>query len=599
MRGRLGQVFGNSRLFTTHGVTIADDVSDIVPELSFAVIVTSFGTREVVLRKRTNVGYVELLTTGVVQVPDEASHGTSPVPEFTTPKTTEGVVGVMSGTQGDPDPGRSLGPAAPAGGGPATPARPRYQGEEGTLPGVAPPAAPPQVEDVDLPDGDPALHAPIRRMLDQHKAMWMGQALGAIKATLHRIDLNAGARPVRFAPRRADHTAREAEMAEVKRQLESEVIEPTSSCWGFPVVLVPKKDGTLRFCVEYRLLNVLNKKDSYPLPRMNDCIDSLGEDTIFSTLDFYAGYRQVAIAPESREKTAFVFHEGAYQCSRMPFGLTNASATFQRALDVIFSGGKWQSCLICVDDVIVYPKTEKEHIGHVDRVLRMLRDAGVTLHQPKGRFFRTTVEYLGQEINPGRFGVMDAHTRALREVHFPTTRTHVRSFVGTCNVFRRFVPSFTRMAAPLTDLMGSTARVLVPPDTPLQPQAFDRLKEAITTPPVLTHPRRGRKNVLDVDACGTQVGATLLQEQDDGKLQPVAYISRRLETNKLPYGVTETELLAVVWASLKLRPYLEGDCSLVRTDDECLLWILNCEESTNPRLERWRLRLSELEFDVA
>jgi len=161
------------------------------------------------------------------------------------------------------------------------------------------------------------------------------------------------------------------------------------------------------------------------------------------------------------------------------------------------------------------------------------------------------------------------------------------------------VPNFARMAAPLTDLMASTAHVLVSPDTQLQQQAFDRLKEALTTPPVLALPRRGRKYFLDVDACGTQVGAALRQEQDYGKLQPVAYISRRLATNELPYGVTENECLAVFWASLKLRPYLEGDRFLVLTDHDCLRWILNIVCSGNPRLARWRLRLSELEFDVA
>jgi len=189
------------------------------------------------------------------------------------------------------------------------------------------------VKDVDLPGVDPTLHTRIRRMLDKHKAMWTGQALGVIKATQHRIDLNAGARPVRFAPRRAGYTPREAETAKVRRQLEADVIEPTSSEWGFPVVLVPKKDGTLRFCVDYRLLNVVTKKDSYLLPRMDECIDSLGEATIFSTLDCNAGYWQVAIAPEDREKTAFVCHECACQYKRTPFGLTNDPATFQRALD--------------------------------------------------------------------------------------------------------------------------------------------------------------------------------------------------------------------------------------------------------------------------
>ena len=122
----------------------------------------------------------------------------------------------------------------------------------------------------------------------------------------------------------------------------------------------------------------------------------------------------------------------------------------------------------------------------------------------------------------------------------------------------------------MTDLIGSPAPVLVPPATPPQQQAFDRLKEALTTPPVFALPRRGREYVLDVDACGTQVGAALIQERDDGKLQPVAYVCRWLATKKLPYGVTEKECLEVVWASLKLRPYLEGDLFQVRTDHDCL-----------------------------
>jgi len=330
MWGGLGRVFGASRLFTTHGIAIANGVHNIVPGLSFPVVVTNFGTREVVLRQRANVGYVELLTTGVVQVPLAALPGTSAAPAFTTPTSAESVVGAVSATRGLPGPRRDPGAPVLAGGGAATPARPRDPGEAGPLPGGAPPVAPVHVEDVDLPDADPALHTRIRHMLGQHQAMWTGRALGVIKATQHRIDLNAGARPVPFAPRRAGHTAREVETVEVKRQLEADVIEPTSSELGFPVVLVPKKDGTLRFGVDYRLLDVVTKKDSYPLPRMDECIDSLIEATIFSTLDCNAGYWQVAIAPEDREKTAFVCHEGAYQNKRMPFGLTNVMVRMTR-----------------------------------------------------------------------------------------------------------------------------------------------------------------------------------------------------------------------------------------------------------------------------
>jgi len=250
MRGGLGQVLGASRLFTTHGKTIANGVHDIVPGLSFPVIVTNFGTGEVVFRQRANVGYVELLTTGAVQVPLAAPPESSAAPAFTTPTTIEGVVGAVSGTRDAPGPGRDSGAEVTAGGGAATPVRPRDPGTARRSQGGALPVAPFPVEDVDLPDANPVLHTRIRHMLGQHKAMWTGQALGVIKATQHRIDLNAGAQPVRFVPRRAGHTAREAESAEVKRQLEADFIELKSSEWGFPVVLAPKKDGTLRFCVD-------------------------------------------------------------------------------------------------------------------------------------------------------------------------------------------------------------------------------------------------------------------------------------------------------------------------------------------------------------
>jgi len=194
---------------------------------------------------------------------------------------------------------------------------------------------------------------------------------------------------------------------------------------------------------------------------------------------------------------------------------------------------------------------------------------------------------------------LQAHTKALREAAFPTKRTHVRSFIGMCNVFRRFVPNFARIATPLSDIMGSTAPVTVPPPTPEQLFAFEELKRRLTQPPVLALPRAGHKYMLDVDACGTQECAALLQEQQKGGLRPVAYISRVLEGAERNFGVTEKECLAVVWASLKLRAYLEGDRFLVRTDHNCLRWLLNIDRTAHGRLACWRMRLNELAFDIA
>ena len=218
----------------------------------------------------------------------------------------------------------------------------------------------------------------IRAMLKQHESLWSGK-LGEISATKHHIRLIEGARPFKSAPYRAGPKTRELEEEEVKRQLEAGVIEPSNSEWAAPVLFAPKKDGKLRFCIDYRRLNAMTVKDSYPLPRMDECIDTLGEANVFTTLDAFWGYWQIAVPEEDRPKTSFVCHAGQYQYVRMPFGLTNAPATFQRALDVILSKFKWNTCLVYIDDIIIFSKTVDEHITHVDEVLSALRSSGVTL----------------------------------------------------------------------------------------------------------------------------------------------------------------------------------------------------------------------------
>ena len=181
---------------------------------------------------------------------------------------------------------------------------------------------------------------------------------------------------------------------------------------------------------------------------MDECIDTLGEANVFTTLDAFWGYWQIAIPEEDRPKTSFVCHAGQYQYVRMPFGLTNAPATFQRALDVILSKFKWKTCLVYIDDIIIFSKTVDEHITHVDEVLSALRSSGVTLKIKKCRFFSDSVEYLGHIIRPGRLEVDNANTRSLRDAKPPTSKTEIRSFLGLCNVYRRFIPNFAKEGSP-------------------------------------------------------------------------------------------------------------------------------------------------------
>jgi len=287
-------------------------------------------------------------------------------------------------------------------------------------------------DDLDLSDFDAKYHANIRDMMRKHEDMWSGK-LGNITVTEHTIDLEPGARPHRAVPYRSGPKERELQGVELRKWLDEDAIEPSKSPWAAPVLFVPKKDGRMRFCVDYRKLNAVTVRDLYPLPRIDDCIDTLGEAVIFPTLEAYSGYHQLSIAKQDRYKTAFVTHHGQFQWKRMPFGLSTAPVSFQRALDMILTQFKWKTCLVYLDDVIIFSNSVEEHIQHVDEILFALSEAGVTLKISKCRFFTRKVEYLGHFISPGSLEADTTNVKCLRDAVPPTTKSEVRSFLGMAN----------------------------------------------------------------------------------------------------------------------------------------------------------------------
>ena len=239
----------------------------------------------------------------------------------------------------------------------------------------------------------------------------------------------------------------------------------------------------------------------------------------------------------------------------MPFGLTNAPATFQRALDTILSPFKWKTCLVYIDDIVIFSNTVEEHIRHVDEVFTTLRQAGVTLKISKCRFFSDKVEYLGHIIRPGKLEVDRAHTASLRDAKPPTTKTELRSFLGLFNVYRRFVKDFTGLAHPLNKLLqkGSPDKFELDAE---QLASFHSFIERVTTPPVLALPRKGLQYSIDTDASAYGVGVTLFQTESGGNRVPLGYWSRTLVPAERNYSAPERECLAVVWALKTLRPCL-------------------------------------------
>jgi len=268
----------------------------------------------------------------------------------------------------------------------------------------------------------------------------------------------------------------------------------------------------------------------------------------------------------------------------------NAPASFQRALDIILSGLRLQTCLVYPDHVIVFSRTVGDHIRHLREVLLLLEEAGVSLKPSKCHLFQQEVEYMGHVVRPGQVLVNQKNIKSLAQALPPRNQPELKSFLGMCSVYRRFIKDNAHIAKPLTKLTSKKLPHVLPPLDAAQMAALTYLKESLTSTPILALHRREGLFTMDTDACAIQVGCTLLQKQPDKSILPVGYCSRGLMPAEQSYSTTDRECLAVVLAWFLLRPYLDGQEFLIRTDHSSLRWLLNMD-SAQGRVARWRFRL--------
>ncbi|CAH1272763.1 RTL1 [Branchiostoma lanceolatum] len=388
--------------------------------------------------------------------------------------------------------------------------------------------------------------------------------------------------------------------AEVQRQvaemLDAGVVEPSQSPWAAPVVLVRKKNGTHRFCVDYRKLNHATVKDAHPLPRTDDTIDALSGSAYFTTLDMTAGYWQVPVHPDDREKTAFTTGRGLYQFTVMAFGLTNAPSTFQRLMELLLAGLDWRSCLAYLDDIILFSRTFEDHLTVLEEVLSRFRSANLKLNAEKCKFAQPKVHFLGHVVS--RHGVQPdpTNTDKVRNWPTPTSIAHVRSFLGLASYYRKFVRHFAKIAEPLHVLTRKGSSFSWSSDCQA---AFETLREALTSPPILAYPDFSRPFTLHTDASDSAVGAVLSQTTDRGE-QVVAYASCTLTAQGRRWATFDREMWAVVWSIRHFRTYLAGRRFTVMTDHKPLLGWSNKLTTHDPtgRRSRWAVELSTYEFDL-
>lgn len=415
-------------------------------------------------------------------------------------------------------------------------------------------------------------------------------------ATEHRLELKPDTVPSRQMPYRMSHAERDLAKKEVEKMLAEGVIKPSESEWTAPLVLAPKEDEGFRFFLDYRMVNEATARDSYPMPRMDDCIDSLGEVRYFTTLDPKSGYCQIPVGEEDTPVTAFSTYDRLYEYTRMPFGLKNAPATFQRALAIVLLGYRWQTCLVYIDDVIVYSPTAEQDLKGAEEILNVLRQAGVSLNYEKCSFFTNLVRYLGHIVRLGRLEIDESHVASLQKAEAPTSITDQRSFLGFVNVYRRFIPHFTRIAKPLCEqLKGSKRKEDAVDWTGDAESAFRELIDAVSSPNMRAIPLRGLKYSMDIDTCSYQVGCASFQIYPDEERKPIGFWSRRLTSSEEIYSVSEKECLAVIYGIPTCRPYLVQEEFDFHTDHQCRRWLIKTADHSW-RLMRWRLRLSEYSF---
>ncbi len=373
------------------------------------------------------------------------------------------------------------------------------------------------------------------------------------------------------------------------------VVEPVVSPWSSPIVLVRKKDGSIRFCVDLRRVNAETRKDAYPLPNITDCLSSLAGSQWYCTLDLASGYWQVAMNPRDMEKTAFATHRGQFAFRRMPFGLTNAPATFMRLMEMALRGLEWERCLVYLDDVIVFGENFDVCLRNLTEVLSRFETAGLKLKPSKCDLFQKEVAFLGHRVSVEGVRCDPAKLEAVRAWPEPANVTEVRSFLGLANYYKRFVPQFAAVALPLNNLLRKNVSFRW--DEQCE-ESFQTLKTLLTTAPTLVYPLQDPEAefILDTDASEYAIGAVLSQVQE-GEERVVAYGSKALALSQRNYCTTYRELLAIVEFVPHFKHYLLGRRFRVRTDHSSLRWFLNFKDAEG-LVGRWHAILANYDYKL-
>lgn len=417
--------------------------------------------------------------------------------------------------------------------------------------------------------------------------------IGLTNLAEHKIELLPGAKPFAEPLRRRAPLHIEETRKQVHKMLKMGIIEESDSPWASAYVLAKKKNGELRLCIDFRKLNDMTKKLVYPLPNIEECLESLSGKKYFSQLDFASGFWQIPMANNSKELTAFRTEDGLFQFTRMPFGLTNAPASFQRTMNAMLSGLKGLNLQVFIDDVCLASHNWQEHLDLLEKVFKLVIKSNLKLQGAKWTFGAASVTFLGHKITENGIQQEPEKLKALTQLPPPEDCKGVKRVLGMFFYYRKFVPNFAMIAEPLTDL---TRKGKIFKWQTEQQRAYESIIDALKKNATLSHFNHKDPILVKTDASRKGAAGILLQKQGiDWKL--ICCCSRRLSASETNYGITDLEGLAVIYTVSKLRPYLLGKPFKIMVD-HCALCVLNKRVPNSSRLKRWAIILSEFDFEI-
>lgn len=439
----------------------------------------------------------------------------------------------------------------------------------------------------------------IRKILENHIDIVATSAndLTPSKLSPHHINIKEGKSPIKLRYYKTNKVKSDVLKEQIIKLIDKGLIEPSSSEWSFPVVLVPKHNNDWRMCVDYRKLNDITVPDSYSLPYIDEIFDNLGGATIFTTLDLFSGYHQILMDDDSIDKTCFTTKFGNFVFKVMPFGLCNAPATFQREMNKIFFDLIGVCVHIFLDDVLIYSKCKEDHVIHINLVLDILEKFDLKINIEKCQFMREEVHVLGHVISKKGLKTDDKKVNVIKNWDVPTNIGELRSFLGAIGYYRKFIDQFAQKSAPLTNLLRKGVKYNIKED---QMKSFIILKECLISAPILMFPDYTKRFIIRTDASRKGIGGVLLQEADDKLEHPIHFVSRSLSKAENNYGITDLEGTAVHYCVKQFKYYIEGNPfeTIVYTDHKPLVGLFKNKEPTNGRHARWCIDLSMLRVVV-